>query len=102
MRVLDAAREELADAVLWYESETLGAGLRLAKHIEQTFARIANNPRAFARMRGYEHPQVRRAIVTRFPYVVIFCVFQGEVTIVAIAHAKRAPFFWETRLDDLP
>lgn len=41
---------------------------------------------------------VRRAILRRFPYSVLYYVRTGEVVIVAVMHHKRQPGYWEDRL----
>jgi len=40
----------------------------------------------------------RRVFLKKFPYFIVFFDGQDEVTIVAVAHAKRRPGYWAKRL----
>jgi plasmid stabilization system protein ParE len=40
---------------------------------------------------------IRRVLVARFPYQVVYRVRPDAVVIVAIAHAKRRPGYWMDR-----
>ena len=40
---------------------------------------------------------VRRKILSRFPYSVLYYLQSDEIRVVAIAHQKRRPFYWRGR-----
>ena len=40
----------------------------------------------------------RRALVARFPYQLVYRIRPAEIVIVAIAHLKRRPGYWKTRI----
>ena len=40
---------------------------------------------------------VRRSLVGRFPYQVVYRLQPNEITIVAVAHMKRRPGYWTRR-----
>ena len=90
------AEEETHEAVAWYEQEQAGLGLEFLAELDHLFARIANAPRQFP---AWElNPQFRKAVVSRFPYVVFFQERGGEgVEAVAIAHGRRKPGYWQHR-----
>jgi hypothetical protein len=44
-----------------------------------------------------ENPVERKALLSGFPYAVIFEVSELEISIVAVAHLSREPFYWHTR-----
>lgn len=46
-------------------------------------------------------PQVRRKSVDGFPYGIIYFVRDETLTVVAYAHSKRRPNYWQGRLRDL-
>lgn len=46
-----------------------------------------------------ELPVVRSASVRVFPYRVLYYLTDTEVVIVAYAHNRRKPKYWEHRLD---
>jgi hypothetical protein len=41
---------------------------------------------------------VRRFILPKFPYSIVFLELPTEVRIVAVAHARRKPGYWLERL----
>jgi plasmid stabilization system protein ParE len=40
---------------------------------------------------------IRRVLVTRFPYQIVYRYDSTEVVILAFAHLKRRPGFWKHR-----
>lgn len=40
---------------------------------------------------------IRQCSLKRFPYLVIYRVTSGELTIAAVAHAHRRPGYWRRR-----
>lgn len=85
------AREELTDALEYYEVE---AGLETAvdffAEFEKVKQRIAANPRSFPEIRT----GVRRCLFSRFPYEVNYKIIDAiTVKILVIKHQKRSPDF---------
>jgi len=99
VRHLDAARIELDEAFEWYEMQHPGLGYDFAGEVDATIHRICLNPEAYARV----DRDVKRALVKRFPYGVMFGYDQAAemVMIVAIAHLHRRPSYWSDRIDEL-
>jgi hypothetical protein len=44
-----------------------------------------------------EH-SVRRKVLARFPYSILYIIQQGELIILAVAHQSRRPNYWIDRL----
>jgi toxin ParE1/3/4 len=42
--------------------------------------------------------QIRRFLLARFPFAVLFLVVPDGVVVLAVAHTKRRPFYWRRRL----
>ena len=97
-KFLAEAETDLLEAALWYEDRRENLGLEFHEAIIETCQEIGRNP---ARFPAYEcAPQgkdVRRAIVNRFPYVVIFEDRQDGPVIIAVAHSSRDSRFWLNR-----
>ncbi len=89
-------RQELLEAAAWYEAQGEGLGHELLGVVGDVLARIAEAPRTFP-LDQFD-PRARRALVQRFPYIVVFVVHQGDLRVIAFAHAKRNPFYWKRRL----
>ena len=96
MIVESEAREELLAAALWYDDQREGLGSDLLNLVDQVLTRVAEAPESFASDRF--DTRVRRALVPRFPYTVVFVVHEQEVRIIAFAHAKRLPGYWLGRV----
>ncbi len=61
---------------------------------------IAHMPHAWPPLLGFDHgPTVRRKSVEGFPYGIVYCVTATEIVILAYAHERRRPGYWESRLE---
>jgi hypothetical protein len=43
-------------------------------------------------------PPVRRALVRKFPYAVVFITHADAIHVLAYAHVKRRPLYWAHRI----
>jgi plasmid stabilization system protein ParE len=89
-----AARAELTGAQDWYEGEVPGLGRRFRGAIDSLVARMCANPRQFPVI----FKNVRRALLRRFPYSLLFVVEGEELTVIACFHASRDPARWQNRV----
>lgn len=89
-----AAREFAAD-FRHYENDYRGRGVRFVEAVDRVLKRIAESP---ARFPLHLEPDVRSAKVPRFPYRVVYLVVDGDIDVIAVAHAKRRPAYWQRRL----
>jgi toxin ParE2 len=94
VRFLEVARNELRDAVRFYEAQRPGLGVEFQNEVRTTIERIKHLPEAWQPMS--EH--ARRCRTRRFPYGVIYRAGSDEILIVAVAHLHRNPEYWEDRL----
>jgi hypothetical protein len=44
---------------------------------------------------------IRRAVVKRHPYLVVYAVLPDQLVIIAIAHTSKRPGYWRQRVADL-
>jgi plasmid stabilization system protein ParE len=90
------ASSELLAATRWYEERRIGLAGDFVGYVTTTLARIAASPTVYPIWPGTERAQsvIRRAVVSRFPYVIAFEVHLDRVLILAVAHAKRRPLYW--------
>lgn len=87
------ADAEALDAHGWYEREQAGLGDAFRDELDATIRRIRWSPLAHRVV----HRDLRRALVRRFPYVVLYRLMGDSVVVVAIVHGRRAPARWRTR-----
>ncbi|MCE9556365.1 MAG: type II toxin-antitoxin system RelE/ParE family toxin [Planctomycetes bacterium] len=93
-----AAKEETREAAAWYERQRAGLGLEFLIAVEATILEIGRSPERFPRLETLpEEKSVRRALVDRFSYVVIFEEIEGKIRILAVAHTSRRPSYWKRR-----
>jgi plasmid stabilization system protein ParE len=93
-RFHEAAEVELTEAVEYYDSATEGLGNRLLAEVLSTVEYIEEFPEIAA---AGEH-SVRRKVLARFPYSILYMIQQGELIVLAIAHQSRRPNYWTDRL----
>lgn len=95
LRVRPEAEEELDAAAQWYEARKPGLGAELVAAVDEALMWIVESPLASPIWRpGIPH---RFHAVRRFPYLVFFIVDDNVVEVVAIAHGKRRPGYWQRR-----
>lgn len=93
--LLPAASEELISAINYHEAARLGYGVVFANEYQSAVERLRADPDSFAKAAG----EFRTISLRTFPYTLVFRrVNETEVIIVAVAHAKRRPGYWRTRL----
>lgn len=88
------ARAELIQAQDWYENEVSGLGGRFRAAVNAVVERISANPLQFPVI----YQNVRRALLRRFPYALMFVIeTDGTPIIVACFHGSRDPARWQQR-----
>lgn len=88
------ARNELNQAVDYYENQQQKLCLEFLKETYYTIQRIIEFPEAFSK----QSENTRKCITNRFPFVVIYQIKKDEIFIAAIAHLSRKPGYWKERL----
>ena len=87
---LDPAREEMIEAARYYEGEAQGLGNDFLDEIEHAVSMIQEYPLSGKVVRK----GMRRRLVRRFPFGIIYGVEADEIMIVAVMHLKRRPDYW--------
>lgn len=94
-----AARAEFDASVDWYESRRLGVGQRFAIAIRDAIDSALEAPEMHPTWPEWNHrPTVRTKGVRGFPYRLVYFVHDASLTIVAVAHHKRLPGYWQDRV----
>lgn len=87
------ARQELEDAVRFYELEFSGLGSRFKEEVRKAALRIAAYPQAWSLERG----DVRKCLLHKFPYKLMYSVEEDHILVIAVAHQHRKPDYWVGR-----
>jgi plasmid stabilization system protein ParE len=86
------AEDEVLEARQWYETRRSGLGTQFGQAIDEIVSRIVENPLAFQRV----HKETRRAVLSRFPYVVYYRL-AGEDIVVQAVHGRQHQSRWQSR-----
>jgi plasmid stabilization system protein ParE len=94
LRFHPEAALELEEAIFYYEHRQIGLGKQLNQEIKSTVQLIKAHPKAWSIIGN----NIRRTLVRRFPYGVLYSVEKDEIHILAIMHLNREPNYWKDRV----
>ena len=95
-RFLSPAEEEMIEAAVFYEAASTRLGSEFLDDVQRAIDRLCAHPHAGEAITS----NLRRALLHRFPFSIIYCIEENVVIIIAIAHHGRRPGYWLAR-DDL-
>jgi len=99
VRLDDEAVEELEAGALWYETRREDLGVEFISAVREGFLRIASAPQTWPYVPDVpEMLGVRRMLLRRFPYAIVYVELEAEIRVLALAHTSREPGFWRSRL----
>jgi hypothetical protein len=96
IRLLKIAQQELDEAVEWYNQQVVGLGLEFLDEFDDSVKLVA----AFPEISGKILDDIRRFLINRFPYGIIYGIDGDFIVIIAIAHLRRKPNYWIDRLQN--
>jgi plasmid stabilization system protein ParE len=88
------AETEFNDAIDYYEEKERGLGYDFAVEVYATIQRITAFPEAWPVLKN----DVRRSLVRRFPYGVLYSEQDEKIWVVAVMHLHRNPEYWKHRI----
>jgi plasmid stabilization system protein ParE len=88
-----AAEQDYTEALSWYAQRSERAALGFETEFEQAIQAIGFSPQRFP----FCDSSHRFYMMRRYPFQVIYRETSGRLLIVAVAHAKRQPGFWQGR-----
>ena len=89
------AEMEVQQAFDWYQERSEGLGLEFLGAIEACLSGVMRNPFAYTVAKV---PNVRRALVRRFPYALFYLVDDDAIVVIAVFNVKRQPIDWLRRV----
>ncbi len=87
------AKQELNDAVHYYELEYEGLGRKFREEVKKAAIRISEYPKAWS----VEHGDVRKCLLHKFPYKLLYSIEEDHIFVIAVAHQHRKPDYWIER-----
>jgi toxin ParE1/3/4 len=94
-RLTPEAELDLIEAIRWYDERDQELGDDFLRRVYRCIASVERNPRLFPIV----HRQMRRALVRRFPFQLLYEIESEEIIIYAIFHSSRDPETWKQRSD---
>jgi len=94
LRFLILAQQELDDAVAWYNEQATGLGQEFLDELDRVVRRAVTFPMSCPEI----EPGVRRCLLARFPYGLIYGVDGETLVVIAVAHLHREPRYWVDRI----
>jgi len=100
VRFAPEASAELEEAARWYEQRHTGLGLAFLAAVDLTVESVTRWPGVGGPIDGLpEDLVVRRVRIGRFPYHVAYLVTEDQIYVLAIAHDRRRPLYWSSRVN---
>jgi hypothetical protein len=88
------ARREFVEVYEHYEACREGLGRDFYFEVHHAISRIRQFPKRWPVIEG----EVRRGLIRRFPYGVVYTIEQDDIVVVAVGHLHRDPDYWKHRL----
>jgi plasmid stabilization system protein ParE len=93
---LQEAEEEIVRASSYCQQQSSGLGVDFIREIQKTCRLILISPKASPKVRN----NIRRKLVRRFPFAVLYEIDPNLILVVAVAHQRREPGYWIDRIED--
>lgn len=85
--IKEEAKLDITDGFEWYESKQQKLGGKFKTQVRKAFKTILGNPKGYQIVTG----NYRQATISKFPYVIVFEVFESEVVAYAVFHTRQDP-----------
>ena len=88
------AEIEFVQAVDYYEEVEKDLGLDFTFEIYSTIERVLAHPLAWPVI----DDDIRRALVRKFPYGILYSQIEEDIYIIAVMNLNREPDYWKNRI----
>lgn len=92
------ARREFEEAERYHECQAPGLGTAFRAGVKEALPRI----RAWPLSCPVERGDIRRLVLSRFPYKLLYSVESDHLYVIAVAHQHRKPEYWVGRANNSP
>jgi plasmid stabilization system protein ParE len=87
VRYTRAASAEVGAAISWYARPDIDQAPGFIKDLERTEGRLKTQPALYQQV----EPEMRRAVLQRFPYSLFYVIEGHEVIVLACMHQHQKP-----------
>ena len=88
------AKLELDDSAEFYEIQVTGLGKRFRAEVKSGICRIRESPETWPKEKG----DLKRYLLHKFPYKILYSIEKDYIYIIAVAHCHRRPDYWIDRI----
>ena len=86
--------DDIKGAYLWYENQLSGLGHKFIDELENGYVAIQNFPNTWTNFQyGF-----KRYILNKFPFSIIYTIYDEKIFIIAVIHNSRKPKYWQDRI----
>lgn len=85
--ILPGAEQDADEAIVWYEEQQEGLGIRFYYLLLEKFEELRFTPHNYSFIRE----EYRRIAINPFPYNIIYKIIGSEVLVLAVFHHSRNP-----------
>jgi len=98
-QILSAAVDEGVEVAAWYARERSSLANDFVTVLAERLEEIQQSPRRFALLETVKTGrEIRRVLLARFPYLVVFEIVRDKPIVLAIMHTSRDPNYWLERV----
>jgi len=94
VRFHPAAAQGVESAYDWYAARNPSAANGFREELRHAVDALAENPRTWPR----HGSRARRYVFPRFPFTLVYRLRGNDVEVIAVAHGRRRPGYWRSRL----
>lgn len=94
IRFHELAKRELLEARDYYDDLVYRLGEKFVIEVERCLNIIKTNPLAYPVVKQ----NVRKAVVIKFPFSILYRMEKDNIYILAVMHQKRKPKYWVERI----
>ncbi len=91
--IVDEAQSEFNNAFLYYKDKHLELGVIFTHKFKTAIDNIEQFPLIYHQVQT----NIRRALMDKFPFAIIYQIKGKVIFILALAHTSRKPNYWTNR-----
>ena len=88
--LLKRARNEIRDAIEWYDARRPGLGQEFLGEVENEIDQIIEDPLIFPKFEKI-NTSFRRAVIKKFPFLIIFSLSEDQIIIHSVFNTYQKP-----------
>jgi len=94
VRFHPAAAQEAESTYDWYAARSAEAAHGFREELRRAIDAVVADPRTWPRYGS----RARRYVFPRYPFSLVYIMRSDAIEVVAVAHGRRRPGYWRSRL----